>query len=362
MSDPHKSIAIVCNYQLNPDRIGGMDRFYVAYDARCKKLGYKVDWFFKDSQPHDFYETCTIYSGKGTIESVFLAHLDVSDVSYEVVVTHFLELCTPFYKKVKNSTKAYIIAVDHNPRPLEGFPLKKRLKNRIKGVLYGPYIDRFIGVSQYTCNQLRTDFGKAIASKIKLVYNGIDTSMVTKRLPSDEKAFIVASHLRHSKGIQDLIIAVSRLSPQKRDNIRIDIYGEGPYEAHLKEMVIDKGLETNITFKGSSAHLYRLYAQYVYMIQPTYMECFSLSILESLAADVPVITTTVGGNLEIIKDGENGYIFQPGDIKGLQQIIEEILDNKKGIFDNVSDKIERDFTLNHMVENHIKLLPCTSAS
>ena len=46
------------------------------------------------------------------------------------------------------------------------------------------------------------------------------------------------------------------------------------------------------------------------MLQPTHMECFSLSILESFAANVPVITTNVGGNKEVIDEGENGYIFK----------------------------------------------------
>ena len=34
-----KKIAIICNYALSPNRIGGMDRFWVAYDAKAKTLG-----------------------------------------------------------------------------------------------------------------------------------------------------------------------------------------------------------------------------------------------------------------------------------------------------------------------------------
>ena len=40
------------------------------------------------------------------------------------------------------------------------------------------------------------------------------------------------------------------------------------------------------------------------------MECFSLSILESLSANIPVITTTVGGNLEVVTHEENGFIYE----------------------------------------------------
>jgi len=60
-------------------------------------------------------------------------------------------------------------------------------------------------------------------------------------------------------------------------------------------------------FFGSSPKLNQIYSKYDYMIQPTYMECFSLSILESLSANVPVITTTVGGNEKVIVEDVNRF-------------------------------------------------------
>lgn len=39
-------IAVLCNYSLNPNRIGVMERFSVVYDAKAKAMGYEVDWNF----------------------------------------------------------------------------------------------------------------------------------------------------------------------------------------------------------------------------------------------------------------------------------------------------------------------------
>ena len=89
------------------------------------------------------------------------------------------------------------------------------------------------------------------------------------------------------------------------------------------------------------------------------MECFSLSLLESLASNVPVITTTVGGNPEIIENDVNGYIFEPKDVDELVSILTKILKNEISIKNEVYSKIENDFTLDIMVKNHINLLPCT---
>ena len=86
------------------------------------------------------------------------------------------------------------------------------------------------------------------------------------------------------------------------------------------------------------------------------MECFSLSILESLAANVPAVTTRVGGNLEVVENGVNGFIFEPGNIPQLSEIIGDILQGKKTIQQRVNTLIENKFYLEKMVEDHLSLL------
>jgi len=92
------------------------------------------------------------------------------------------------------------------------------------------------------------------------------------------------------------------------------------------------------------------------MLQPTYMECFSLSILESLLSNVPVITTKVGGNAEVIIPGKNGWLFEATDVERLTEIIENILSGAFSIKEDVYKEIEEKYSLELMVENHIKLL------
>ncbi len=355
-----KYIAVICNYQLHANRVGGMDRFYVAYDAKAKELGYEVDWFFSNHEEFTFFENLNIYSPKGqqSVEAFFKEFCSQNNKQHSVVVTHFTELCTPFYKWVKLYHKAHVLAVDHNPRPLNGFPLKKRLKNKFKGFWYSKYIDQFIAVSKYTKKHILIDYGNFLDSKTNVVYNGIDISVFKKRVANNENKFIVASHLRESKGIQDLIKAISLLDDAIKKQIKIDIYGEGPYEVFLKDLTKQLALDNCISFKGSSSKLHELFCNYSYMLQPTYMECFSLSILESLSANIPVITTQVGGNLEVITHGDNGFIYQAGDIDALSNIIENIVLQESIITNDVSTLVEKEYYLEKMVNEHIKLLSC----
>jgi len=353
-----KTIAIICNYEIREDRIGGMDRFFLAFDAKAETLGYKVSWFFIGQKRFGFYDGLDItITSTESVETLFLNHLRVDNATYTHVITHFIELCTSFYKVIKIKTQAYCIAVDHNPRPLRGYAYKKRIKLKIKGLIYSKYIDKFVAVSKYTKKQILNDFGNCVSKKIIIVYNGIDTQVIKEqRVKRSDLKFIVASHLRPSKGVQDLLLALSFLSDDEKHKFKIDIFGEGPIESELKIFTKRKGLQEIVSFKGSSSDLPTLFSNYSYMIQPTYMECFSLSILESLAANVPVITTQVGGNLEIISAEENGYIFQAGDIQALSAIISDLISGKKGIIDRVDEKIENFYNLERMVNEHIDLL------
>jgi glycosyltransferase involved in cell wall biosynthesis len=352
-----KKIAVVCNYALNPIRIGGMDRFWVAYDTKAKSLGYEVHWYFSDYETFDFFSGLTIYSDKNqNVESFFIDKINQEDLKYDILITHFVALCTSFFKEAKDTGIQKTIAVDHNPRPLNGFPFSKIIKNKIKGVLYSNCINQFVGVSEYTRKHILKDYGFFLKYKTIVIYNGIETSVFVKRTKENKNRFVVCSHLRESKGIQDLLKAVSILEDDTKNQIQIDIYGEGPYEKELVAMTTNLNLNQIVFFKGSSSNLHQLIANYSYLLQPTYMECFSLSILESLAANVPVITTTVGGNLEIMEHNKNGYIFEPKDFEALSTILNSLVSGNLKIEQDVSLQIQNDFNLEKMVNQHIQLL------
>lgn len=356
--DLKKTIAVLCNYRLMPERVGGMDRFFWLFDKACKQQGHEVVWFFPNVATHGHYAQLQIVADDhGRVEQSFLEH----NQPFDIVFTHFVEICTPFYQAVKHRYKdTKMIAVDHNPRPLGGYPLSKKIKKRLKGFFYSRYVDQFVGVSEYTVQELFKDFGASIQSKTQVIYNGIETTLYKKRLTRAEAkpTFMVASHLRFSKGIQDLIEAVFLLPPTIKDDLKIDLYGEGPYEMTLKTLIKSANLEQQFIFKGSVANLYDIYAEYDYLIHTSHEETFCFSVVESMICNVAALTTEYpGGNvLRLITDNHNGLLFPIKDCQKLSKIIENLYLGQFKIEGDVSIAIIEKFTIENMVKQYLNLI------
>ena len=354
-----KKIAVLCNYRLLPERVGGMDYFFWLFDAQCKAAGYSIHWFFPNFSRHQGYTDLELFSSQeGNVEMYFLDHFAKNE--YTHIFTHFIELSTRFFKQFKSNYSAKVMVVDHNPRPIGGYPLKKRLQKRLKGMLYSRYIDTFIGVSEFSRLQMIKELGHSIAARTHVIFNGLETEKFVKRTKVDfHGSFVVAAHLRKDKGIQDLIEAVRILVKQlPKAALSISIYGEGYYGSTLKEMVHTYQLERYFIFKGSVSNLHELYANYDYLIHPSHGETFCYSVVEALLCRLPVITTRHQGNvLGMVQESVNGFLFDEGNVDQLAAILMNLLQTQRSI-DNSNDyntEIEK-LTLDQMVHNYFQLI------
>lgn len=129
--------------------------------------------------------------------------------------------------------------------------------------------------------------------------------------------------LTSHKGIQVLIKAVKQV---KNNNLRLDIVGDGNYKDSLNELAADDG---RITFYGkiNNENINSFYSRADVLVVPSiWYEVLGIVILEAFRAGVPVIGSRIGGIPEVIKDNYNGYLFNAGDIAGLKNILENIIE------------------------------------
>jgi glycosyltransferase involved in cell wall biosynthesis len=147
---------------------------------------------------------------------------------------------------------------------------------------------------------------------------GIDLKMFctsTTMLP--EGAFRVGyvGRLERDKGLGTLIEALAMLQDTLPD-LQAVIIGKGTMEQELRRLVQDKGLAERVSFPGAMQQsvLVRFYNSMHVFIFPTERETESLGLvgLEAMACGVPVIGAQIGGLKDYLKDGYNGFFFEPG--------------------------------------------------
>ena len=348
-------IAVLCNYELLTERVGGMDYFFWMFNEKCLENNIEIDWFFPNNSNHEKYSKLKIIDcNYDNVEHFFCDYIKNYPQHYSHIITHFIEICSPIFKEIKLSSRANIIAVDHNPRPIDGYSFLKKVKKKVKGILYSKYIDSFIGVSNYSKNQLIKEFGFQLKNKTKVIFNGLDYSKFKQKTTFNSNSnFIIACHLRKDKGIQDVILAVKDINIP----FTITIYGSGYYETELKKLIEQYNLNDHFIFKGSVSNLQDIYCNYDYLIHPSHGETFCYSVVESLLCNLPVITNNHGNVLGLIKENNNGFLYQDNNIKELENRIKNVLSNSIKIENGLHKEFKvLDLSLDKMVNNYITLL------
>ena len=356
-----KKIAVICNYELLPERVGGMDYFYWLFNSECKKNNIHVTWFFPNKSDHGKYNELEIkfLENNESLETCFLNYCTTEKVNFDVVYVHFLELCTSFYKQIKSKNiTANLIVVDHNPRPINGYSFKRKIEKFIKGFLYAKYINWFVSVSKEAAKELKNDFVCINDKSCKVIFNGLNMEKYIKKTDEiSNQKFLVTSHLRKEKGIQDLVDVVYEIHKSKKYNFTIDVYGNGNYKSEIKKRIANYQIEPYFNFKGSVNNLNELYKNYDYLIHPSHAETFCYSVIESLICNVPVITTIGAGNiLNQVEENKTGHLFHPKDKEQLLGIMTAVLNTKKTYdFSNFNANVTQ-FDIQNMVNQYMKLL------
>jgi glycosyltransferase involved in cell wall biosynthesis len=148
---------------------------------------------------------------------------------------------------------------------------------------------------------------------IDIIYNGIDTSEFTVREKRSDDRFVVltVARLIPRKGIDNLIRAIPEVLDRYPD-LLVRIIGEGNLESELRGLAKNLGVADHVEFLGYIPHeeLPGYYATSDVFVLPSRNEGMSNTVLEAMAAGLPIITTDTGGTRELIAG--NGLVIPQG--------------------------------------------------
>lgn len=175
---------------------------------------------------------------------------------------------------------------------------------------------------------------KISPSKVRTILNGVNPKVF---LPKVER------NLLQSMGIgvsTPVIGTVARLSPEKDhitllkaclvlkeagERFRLVLVGDGPLRRELESFVAKENLEDIVVFTGTRHDIPQLVAEFDVFALTSLTEGISLTLLEAMSCQIPIVATDVGGTPEIVLDGETGFLVPVGKAAAIAEKITILL-------------------------------------
>jgi glycosyltransferase involved in cell wall biosynthesis len=207
--------------------------------------------------------------------------------------------------------------------------------------------------------------------RVITIHNGIEANV---DIPPDDverlrrfvglegNPFVITTvaNLRVVKGIDTLVRAAAQVC-QKTAGVRFLVagsFGENAesqaYADRLKRMAHTLGVEREIQFLGPIGNVPALLQLSDLFVLPSRSEGLSNALLEALRAGLPCIATAVGGNPEVIVDGQTGYLIPPDDPQALAARIIELIagsDLRARMGAASRDRVRQEFSIEKMTSN-----------
>lgn len=221
---------------------------------------------------------------------------------------------------------------------LDGANRKYNLLRRI----VNPFVHRYIAVSADLADWLALTIGIP-RSEIRQIYNGVDSERFGPSCPAHRfigpKGFVgpgtfVIGTVGRMQAVKDqltLVRAFVKLLDRDaslRDRIRLVMVGDGPLKKQAEVLLREAGAGELAWLPGEQDDVPRLMQSMDLFVLPSLAEGISNTILEAMACGLPVVATRVGGNPELVDDGNTGTLVPQADPDAMAQAIRRYLNDE----------------------------------
>jgi glycosyltransferase involved in cell wall biosynthesis len=240
-------------------------------------------------------------------------------------------------------------------------PMKEKLFLNIERFLAKFATNKIITISKQQQDEILNRFDVGVKKQHIQINLGIDTSF-TKNLDrdsfrqdfnihSDIKVFGIVGRIADIKNHKLFIDSVEYFNIKyKKDNVYFVIIGDGEkiFVDNLKEYASDI---KNIIFSGNQTDPAYFYGALDYLVLTSKNEGTPVSILESFAAEIPVISTPAGGVVDIIGKNERGYLVEADKEKLAKTYSNILISDSKDKIVKAKEFVESNYSIESLVNN-----------
>ncbi len=205
--------------------------------------------------------------------------------------------------------------------------------------------DAVFAVSDEARDSLRTVYGVADATTIP---NGVDPRPFATAVPSlalPRPVVGMVARLAPEKAPGDYLAVAADLP-----DTTFVVVGDGPLREQLQHQATG-----NVHFLGFRDDMADVYASLDVLVQPSYREGMPMTILEAMAAGVPVVATRVGAAADVIDDGHTGKLVDAGDVPALTTAVRSLLADDAGrnaMGEAAREAVREHFTVDRMAARY----------
>ena len=194
-------------------------------------------------------------------------------------------------------------------------------------------VDRFTIISRLAAERY-VGIGAVPARLVEVIPNAVDIDAFRK-IPDarsavrgelkidDEFVWIAVGRFEEAKDYPTMIAAFAQLAARRRDS-RLLLVGKGSLQSDVEQRVRAAGLEDRVHFLGVRRDVTRLLSAADGYVLSSAWEGMPVVLLEAAAAELPIVSTRVGGVAEVVDDGGTGVLVQSGDPAALARAMERI--------------------------------------
>lgn len=184
--------------------------------------------------------------------------------------------------------------------------------------------DVIIALSEYWKEYFKNEFP---TKRVEIIKNVISAPRIHKQ-QTGYFTLLFLGLLGKNKGIYDLLECIRDHKVEFQGKLKLYIGGNGEIE-HVKQLIKEYGIADIVIFEGwvSGDKKIELLNKSDAYILPSYKEGLPISILEAMSYEMPIISTPVGGIPEIVSNGENGYLVEPGNKEDIYKAIMSLLND-----------------------------------
>lgn len=207
--------------------------------------------------------------------------------------------------------------------------------------LYQPLVHRYVPLSQELGDYLREQV-KVPDAKIRPICNGVDVEhfrprancMRDRLLPAgfaDEDSILIGTvgRLELVKDQLTLVRAFTELCSHSPDahRLRLVLIGDGSRLGSLEAQAENDGIRDRVWLAGSRDDITELLTAMDVYVLPSMAEGISNTLLEAMACGLPVVATRVGGNAELVEEGETGLLVPRADPLAMAQALRQYIND-----------------------------------